>query len=72
MSEVFALVDELGPAKVIHVHNPTLGLQGNPGGGQHCDGSTASLLWLDGRRKAQAKCQVGTAMRRPAGEGVAP
>ena len=27
MSEVFALTDELGPAKVVHVHNPALGLR---------------------------------------------
>ena len=28
MSEVFEIADELGPAKVIHVHNPALDLQG--------------------------------------------
>jgi len=28
MSEVFALTDALGPARVIHVHNPALGLRG--------------------------------------------
>ena len=28
MSDVFDLADELGPAKVIHVHNPGLGLRG--------------------------------------------
>jgi glutamate dehydrogenase (NAD(P)+) len=28
MSEAFARADELGPAKVVHVHNPKIGLQG--------------------------------------------
>jgi glutamate dehydrogenase (NAD(P)+) len=28
VGDPFALADELGPAKVIHVHNPTLGLKG--------------------------------------------